>query len=84
MAVLLDRAIAGAGLSREFSPAEDVEIMRRTGLGRDVLIVINHGRETRQVKLPAAMEDVLAGGSKTNLTLPPEGVAVLTQPAGEP
>jgi beta-galactosidase len=79
MAAFLDRALAGAGIARDYSPPEDVEMLRRAAPGREVLIVINHGREARQVPLPAAMEDVLAGGSKTALTLPPEGVAVLTR-----
>jgi beta-galactosidase len=79
MAAFLDRALAGAGIARDYSPPEDVEMLRRAAPGREVLIVINHGREARQVPLPAAMEDVLAGGSKSALTLPPEGVAVLTR-----
>jgi beta-galactosidase len=83
MSAFLDREIAKAGLKREFTPPADVEILRRSGLGREVLIVINHGRESRSVALPGSMEDVLAGGFKTNLTLPPEGVAVLTRPDGE-
>jgi beta-galactosidase len=82
MAGLIDRALADSGLAREFDPPEDVEMLRRTGEGREVLIVINHGRETRAVALPAAMTDVLAGGTKTSLNLAPEGVAVLTRPEG--
>jgi beta-galactosidase len=74
---VLDRALGQAGVAREFAPPEDVEIMRRAGNGREVLIVVNHGRETRTVSLPAPMRDVLDGGSKSSLTLAPEGVAVL-------
>jgi beta-galactosidase len=77
MQSFLDRALAQAGVAREFSLPEGVEIMRRAGDDREVLIVINHGRETRAVTLPRAMQDVLAGGSKNAVTLAPEGVAVL-------
>jgi beta-galactosidase len=72
----LQTALAGAGVAAEFEAPQDVELMRRTGDGREVLIVINHGRESRTVRLPGAMQDVLAGGSRTEVTLAPEGVAV--------
>jgi beta-galactosidase len=73
----LDQALGQAGVAREFTLPEDVEVLRRTGEGREVFIVINHGRETRAVTLPAAMQDVLVGGSRSSVTLAPEGVAVL-------
>jgi beta-galactosidase len=78
----LDGALSAAGVAREFTLPEDVEIMRRAGDGREVLIVINHGRETRNVTLPAPMRDVLGGGSTSAVTLAPEGVAVLQRTIG--
>jgi beta-galactosidase len=77
MATLMDGAIDGAGVARDFAVPDDVELMTREGQGRSVIILINHGRETRTVPLPEPMTDILNGGSTTALTLPAEGVAVL-------
>ena len=78
---LIDRAIADAGIAREFAIPADVELMTRAGKDREIVILINHGREARAVSLPGAMTDILAGGRKTALTLAPEGVAVLERKA---
>ncbi|MBJ6123424.1 beta-galactosidase [Sphingomonas mollis] len=78
---LIDRAMADAGIAREFAIPADVELMTRTGKDREIVILINHGREPRDVALPGAMTDILAGGRKTALTLAPEGVAVLERKA---
>ncbi len=83
---LIDRAMADAGIARDFAVPADVELMTRAGPdrnggGREIVILVNHGREPRDVALPGAMTDILAGGRKTALTLAPEGVAVLERKA---
>jgi beta-galactosidase len=78
---LIDSALANAGVVRDFAVPEDVELMTREGGGRRITILINHGRVKRSVTLPRAMTDVLAGGSKSAVTLEPEGVAVLQSAA---
>ena len=77
MATLMDGALQGAGVARNFAVPDDVELMTREGEGRSIVILINHGRETRAVPLPEPMADILNGGSTTTLALPAEGVAVL-------
>lgn len=74
---LIDGALNDAGVARDFAVPEDVELMTREGEGREIVILVNHGRETREVSLPAAMTDVLAGGRVAKVTLATEGVAVL-------
>ncbi|WP_255247196.1 beta-galactosidase [Sphingopyxis sp. GW247-27LB] len=74
---LIDGALNDAGVARDFAVPEDVELMTREGEGREIVILVNHGRETREVSLPAAMTDVLAGGRMAKVTLAAEGVAVL-------
>jgi beta-galactosidase len=81
MKSLIDEALAGAHVSRDFPVPDDVELMTREGKGRSIVILINHGRERRSITLPATMTDVLAGGSKTEVTLEAEGVAVLQRSA---
>src|SRR3546814_2701032 len=72
-----------AQVSRDFVTPEDVELMTREGEGRRVVILINHGRETRSVTLPRPMADVLGKGNVSTLTLAPEGVAVLSERRSE-
>src|SRR3546814_15364562 len=79
MKQLIDGALAHAQVSRDFVTPEDVELMTREGEGRRVVILINHGRETRSVTLPRPMADVLGQGNVSTLTLAPEGVAVLSE-----
>jgi len=74
---LIDGALIDAGVARDFEVPEDVELMTREGEDREIVILVNHGRETREVSLPAAMTDVLAGGRVAKVTLAAEGVAVL-------
>jgi beta-galactosidase len=46
----------------------------------DVFILINHGKQTRSVALPATMHDVLAGNRAIqSVTLASQGVAVLEE-----
>lgn len=77
MATLMNGALDGAGVTRDFAVPDDVELMIREGDGRSIVILINHGRETRTVPLPHAMTDILNGGTTNRLSLPAEGVAVL-------
>ncbi len=77
MTTLLDDALAAAGAGRDFAVPEDVELMTRQGEGRSIVILINHGKTPRSVKLPEAMTDILEGGRTSSVTLAAEGVAVL-------
>jgi beta-galactosidase len=56
---------------------EGVEVCERTGDGRRVIVVINHSTEPKHVALPAAMTDLLKGGSASSVELEKYGVAVL-------
>jgi beta-galactosidase len=56
---------------------EGVEVCERAGDGRRVLVLINHSTETQHVALPAAMTDLLKGGSTSNVELEKYGVAVV-------
>ena len=76
---LIDGALNDAGVARDFAVPEDVELMTREGEGREIVILVNHGREPREVTLPAAMTDVLGGDRVAKVTLAAEGVAVLSR-----
>jgi beta-galactosidase len=56
---------------------EGVEVCERAGEGRRVLVLINHSAEAKQVALPAAMTDLLKGGSTSSVELEKYGVAVV-------
>ncbi|WP_240499982.1 beta-galactosidase [Sphingomonas montana] len=77
----MDRFVAArmaeAAVTPDFAVPAGVERMIRTGKGRTVTILVNHGRTPQPVTLPMAMRDVLNGGSVSALTLPARGVAVL-------
>lgn len=77
MQTLIDDALKGANVTREFAVPADVELMTRQGDGRSIVILINHGKETRSFTLPESMTDILEGGRKQAVTLAAEGVAVL-------
>ncbi|WP_241215313.1 beta-galactosidase [Sphingomonas koreensis] len=77
MKTLIDGALRDAKVARDFPVPAAVELMTREGQGRRIVILINHGRTVQTVTLPEAMTDILAGGSKSSVTLPVEGVAVL-------
>ena len=79
MKPLIDGALADAGVKPAFAVPADVELMTREGGGRRIVILINHGRDARHVQLPAAMTDILNGGSVSAVDLAAEGVAVLQQ-----
>jgi beta-galactosidase len=76
---LIGAAVRDAGVTRDFAVPADVELMTRQGQGRSIVILINHGSESRTVALPEAMGDVLAGGQMRSVTLPAQGVAVLSR-----
>lgn len=79
MKTLIDGELADAGVERAFAVPVDVELMTREGGGRHVVVLVNHSREAREVTLPGAMTDVLAGGKVSKVTLAGEGVAVLAR-----
>jgi len=61
-----------------------VELMRRYGKGREIMILINHGASPRTVTLPDAAQDLLhAGVAVREVTLGAQGVAVLERPGNE-
>ena len=77
----IDEALTDAGVARYFAVPADVELMTRKGRGREIVILINHSREPRSVTLPRPMDDVLAGSTVGEVSLPAEGVAVLSRPS---
>ncbi|MGA2482363.1 MAG: beta-galactosidase [Candidatus Acidiferrales bacterium] len=85
-AVLDDKLMAAAaqwmvqksGVTPAFGPVPDgIEVLRRTGAAKQVLILINHSTENRRVALPHAMKALLAGVDETTVELPLNGVEVL-------
>lgn len=74
---LIDSALKGADIARDFAVPADVELMTREGSGRSLVILVNHSREARTVALPETMTDVLTDKRVGNVTLAAEGVAVL-------
>jgi len=58
---------------------DGVEVYPRYGDHRAVYILVNLSKAEQTVSLPAAMNDVLEGGSKQSLKLPVYGVAVLSK-----
>jgi len=58
---------------------EGVEVDPRYGAQGVVYILVNFSKSQQTVTLPAAMQDVLNGGSKSSVTLPRYGVAVLSE-----
>ncbi len=70
--------LANAGLRPVLAgvPA-GVDVAVRSGDGKRILVLTNYNAEPQTVSLPGSMEDVLAGGQVTTVTLPQYGVAVL-------
>jgi beta-galactosidase len=58
---------------------EGVEVCERTGSGKTVLILINHGTTAQHVALPGEMRDLLGEGTVSAVDLPKYGVAVLSK-----
>ncbi len=76
---LLRRALGAAGVRpAQIQLPPEVELMRRYGKGRQVMILINHGAAPRTVTLPGAMRNLLHPGATVRaVTLAAQGVAVL-------
>jgi beta-galactosidase len=81
--LLLRRALAAAGVRPSLGKLPPgIELMRRYGGGREVLILINHGAAPQTVTLPGEMRDLLHPGAPVGtVTLGAQGVAVLERPA---
>jgi beta-galactosidase len=58
---------------------EGIEVCRRTGEGKSVLILIDHNAEAAQVSLPSPMRNLIGSRSTavSTIDLPAYGVAVL-------
>jgi beta-galactosidase len=57
---------------------QGVEVCRRVGAGKEILILINHTAESKTVSLPRMMHEILRGGTPARtVTLPPREVAVM-------
>ena len=58
---------------------EGVEVCRRSGEGKSVLILINHNTSEEHISLPMPMRDLIGsqGSALTAVDLPGYGVAVL-------
>jgi beta-galactosidase len=56
---------------------EDIELCRRVARDRQILILINHGKDAIDIYPLAAMHDLLNDTTPTSITLPAQGVAVL-------
>jgi beta-galactosidase len=81
MSAFVKQALDAAHVNASFGPLPpDVEVTRRRSDNHDVFILINHGKQTRSVDLPATMHDVLAGKrALQSVTLASQGVAVLEE-----
>ncbi len=81
MHAFVERLLAQARVRSSFGVLPSgVELMRRVGAGREVVIIINHGETARTVRLPFEMHDVLhLGRAVRTLTLRAQGVAVLAR-----
>jgi beta-galactosidase len=56
---------------------EGIEVSPRQGEKGAVYVLVNFAKSAKNVKLPAAMQDVLNGGTIESITLEPYGVGVL-------
>jgi beta-galactosidase len=74
-----------SGVKPAFGAAPDgVEVSARYGRRGAIYILVNLSKAEQVVALPAAMTDVLEGGTKQTVTLPVYGVAVLSAVVGQP
>lgn len=68
-----------SGVKPALGPVPDgIEVYPRHGENKVVYVIVNFAKREETVTLPAAMVDVLAGGTKQVVTLPHYGVAVLS------
>lgn len=78
---LVDAALKDAAVNTGFAVPDKVEVMRRAGAGKEVVVLVNHSREPQAVRLPGSWSDVLhSGAGVETLTLAGEEVAVLRRP----
>lgn len=76
-AELMGRAISESGILVEVRPPEGVEVSTRSSDGKDLIFVINHTRERKQIDLPQGA-DLLAGRVVGGYTeLEPEEILVV-------
>jgi beta-galactosidase len=57
---------------------DGIEVYPRYGVNQAVYVIVSFAKGEETVTLPAAMADVLGGGTKQAVTLPRYGVAVLS------
>ena len=57
----------------------NVDVAVRSGEGKRLLLLTNYDAAPQTIALPHPMEDVLAGGTTSSVTLPRYGVAVLRE-----
>ena len=68
-----------SGVKPALGPVPDgIEVCPRYGENKVVYVLVNLAKREETITLPAAMTDVLAGGTKQTVTLPRYGVAVLS------
>jgi beta-galactosidase len=73
----MGRAISESGILVEVRPPEGVEVSTRSSDGKDLIFVINHTRERKQIDLPQGA-DLLAGRVVGGYTeLEPEEILVV-------
>jgi beta-galactosidase len=78
MAKVLDRLADQAGVQALIPDApETVEVAERSGAGKRVLILLNHGDAAVDVALPGLMTQVLDRGRVQTVHIGPHDVAVL-------
>lgn len=82
MTRVIDWALQAADLPQVALP-EGMELCRRTGDGRDVVILINHTRDARTCRLDRTYADILRGGScGPEVAVAALGVVVLEEREG--
>jgi beta-galactosidase len=80
MAKAAEWMTAESGVTPEFGKVpEGVDVYPREGARGKVFILVNFAKGPETVTLPTAMQDVLAGGTVSTVTLPEYGVAVLAE-----
>jgi beta-galactosidase len=78
MAAAAKWMVASSGLKAPFGELpKGIDLYERQGDGKDVWILINFGDADQTVALPTGFEDVLAGGTKTSVSLKRFDVVVL-------
>jgi beta-galactosidase GanA len=70
--------IKTSGVTRALGPVPvGVDVYPRSGNSKLIYILVNFGKRTETVDLPAEMTDILHEGTVKRLTLQPYDVAVL-------